>query len=158
MAAFSCVKKLNHPFRLATLNSEGRKIMTLKEKFREFERLAPKKDMSIMDHTFTYRYFHHDDSNRDVTIVILPGGSGLADGFFYMFDRLISKYNLLSFDYCMSFRTNESQADAICSLIRQLGCTNVYLLGQSYGDCWPRSLQKGIQKSSRVSFFQEHVD
>ncbi len=43
------------------------------------------------------------------------------------------EYNLLSFSYPMNFKDNDSLADAIAELIKAIGATNVYLLGQSYG-------------------------
>ncbi len=70
---------------------------------------------------------------KKVTILTLAGGSGLGDGFFYLFDDLMDKYSIISFNYPMDFRDNDSLSDAIAELIKKIGATNVYLLGQSYG-------------------------
>ncbi len=107
--------------------------MTLKEKFVQFNQVAPVQTATILGHPFSYRYYKNPDPSKDVTLVMLAGGSGLADGFFYLYDYFMPEYNLLSFSYPMDFRDNASQADAIAALIKELGATNVYLMGQSYG-------------------------
>ncbi len=107
--------------------------MTLKEKFVQFNQVAPVQTATILGHPFSYRYYRNPDPSKDVTLVMLAGGSGLADGFFYLYDYFMPEYNLLSFSYPMDFRDNASQADAIAALIKELGATNVYLMGQSYG-------------------------
>lgn len=107
--------------------------MTLKEKFVEFNKIAPLQTSTILDRPFSYRYYKNPDSSKNVTLVLLAGGSGLADGFFYLYDYFMAEYNLLSFNYPLDFKDNASLADAISELIKNLHAENVYLLGQSYG-------------------------
>lgn len=89
--------------------------------------------MTIKGHSFAYRYYKNIDPEKDVTLVMLAGGSGLADGFFYLYDKFMPEYNLLSFNYPMDFRDNASLSDAIADLIKSVGASSVYLLGQPYG-------------------------
>lgn len=107
--------------------------MTLKEKFAAFNQIAPVQTAEIFGHSFAYRYYKNPNPKKSVTLVMLAGGSGLADGFFYLYDYFMPEYNLLSFGYPMDFRDNASLADAIAALLQELGAENVYLLGQSYG-------------------------
>jgi len=107
--------------------------MTLKEKFADFNRIAPVQTAVVQGKPFAYRYYRNPDKKKNVTLVMLAGGSGLADGFFYLYDRFMPEYSLLSFNYSTDFRNNIAQADAIAALIRAVGAKNVYLLGQSYG-------------------------
>ena len=107
--------------------------MTLKEKFDAFNQVAPVKTAKVLGLPFPYRYYRNPDPRKDVTLVTLAGGSGLADGFFYLYDRFMPEYSLLSFAYPLDFPDNASTADAIAELLRGLGAENVYLMGQSYG-------------------------
>ncbi len=107
--------------------------MTLKEKFEKFNQIAPLQTNTVLGHPFSYRYYKNPDPNKKITLVMLAGGSGLADGFFYLYDYFMPEYNLLSFSYPMDFKDNAALADAISELLKQLKATNVYLLGQSYG-------------------------
>ena len=107
--------------------------MTLKEKFAAFNQIAPVQTTEILGHPFAYRYYKNPNPQKNVTLVMLAGGSGLADGFFYLYDYFMPEYNLLSFSYPIDFRDNASLADAIAALLQELGAENVYLLGQSYG-------------------------
>lgn len=107
--------------------------MTLKEKFAEFNKVAPIQTADIFGHPFAYRYYKNPNPNKNVTLVMLAGGSGLADGFFYLYDYFMPEYNLLSFSYPMDFRDNASLADAIAELLTEIGTENFYLMGQSYG-------------------------
>ncbi len=107
--------------------------MTLKEKFIEFNRIAPVQTATVQGKPFAYRYYKNPDEKKKITLVMLAGGSGLADGFFYLYDRFMAEYSLLSFNYSLDYRDNIAQADAIADLIKVVGAKNVYLLGQSYG-------------------------
>lgn len=101
----------------------------IKGKFIEFNKIAPIEEVSVLGHSFKYRYYRNENSNKDVTLVMLAGGSGLGDSFFYLYDYFMKEYNLLSFSYPMDFKDNDSLSDAIDELIKSLGATNVYLLG-----------------------------
>ena len=108
-------------------------VMTLKEKFDAFNQVAPVKTARVLGRPFPYRYYRNPDPKKSVTLVTLAGGSGLADGFFYLYDRFMPEYSLLSFAYPLDFPDNASTADAIAELLRTVGARNVYLMGQSYG-------------------------
>ena len=107
--------------------------MTLKEKFIEFDKLAPLQTAHLQNGDFSYRYYKNESPALDVTLVFLAGGSGLGNSIFYLADMLLSKYNLITFNYPMDFPTNESLADAMAELFIQIGAKNIYLVGQSYG-------------------------
>lgn len=107
--------------------------MTLKEKFAEFNKLAPLKTAQLKNGTFTYRYYKNEHPTADVTLVFLAGGTGLGNSIFYLADVLIPKYHLITFNYPTDFPTNETLADAMAELFVQIGAKNIYLVGQSYG-------------------------
>lgn len=56
---------------------------------------------------------------------MLAGGSGLADGFFAIARSFIDSYSFISFNYPIEFEDNNSTADAIYELIKDLKATNV---------------------------------
>ncbi len=107
--------------------------MSLKEKYAAFNQIAPIETVSVLGHPFAYRFYKNPDPKKNVTLLLLAGGSGLADGFFYLFDYFMPEYNIISFNYPMDFRDNNSLADAIAEFIKIVKAENVYLLGQSYG-------------------------
>lgn len=107
--------------------------MTLKEKFAEFDKLAPLKTAELKNGRFTYRYYKNEHPTADITLVFLAGGSGLGNSIFYLADALMPKYHLITFNYPADFPTNESLADAMAELFIKIGAKNIYLVGQSYG-------------------------
>ncbi len=107
--------------------------MTLKEKFKEYDQVAPVKEATILGERFLYRYYKNPDAKKDVTLLFLAGGTGLGDGFFYLYDQFAPNYSLISFNYPMAFKSVSSQAEAISLLIEEAGAHNVYLVGQSFG-------------------------
>lgn len=107
--------------------------MTLKEKFAEYDRKAPKKTAHFKGGDFEYRYYKNPYVEKEITLVLLAGGSGLGEGMFYMFDSFKEKYSTITFNYPMDFKTNAALADGIAELLKLTGAKNIYLLGQSYG-------------------------
>ncbi len=107
--------------------------MTLKEKFMEYDKKVPTQMMELSSGHFEYRYYKNPNPVVDITIVALVGGMGAGDGFFYMYDKMLSQYSFISFNYPEHFKNNRALADAIVELINKLQLKNVYLLGQSYG-------------------------
>lgn len=107
--------------------------MTLKEKFAEYNRLAPLKTAKLKNGNFTYRYYKNENPKLDITLVFLAGGTGLGNSIFYLADNFMPKYNLITFNYPTDFPTNESLADAMAELFLKIGAKNIYLVGQSYG-------------------------
>ena len=67
---------------------------------------------------FPYRYYRNPDEGKNVTLMLLAGGSGLGDGFFYLYEYLMPYFSLLSFNYPEAFRDNASLSDALSGLIR----------------------------------------
>ena len=132
-----CVTKINH-LRLAYANRHGGYIMNLadmdmKKEFAQYNTLAPVKTVRLNGGDFAYRYYKNPNPKVNVTLLVLAGGTGMADGAFALAKSLMEKYSLLSFNYPMAFKGNEATADAIYELIRYLKAENVYLWGQSYG-------------------------
>ena len=64
----------------------------------------------VFGKSFPYRCYTNPDPKKNVTLLVLAGGSGPADGFFYLCDNLMPEYNLLSFDYPQAFPDNASLA------------------------------------------------
>ncbi len=107
--------------------------MNLKEEFKLYNSIAPKKTMHMENGEFVYRYYHNPNPECDVTIITLAGGSGMADALFLMSRELSKKYHFATFNYPKDFSDNDSLSDAIACLIKNENMKNVYLLGQSYG-------------------------
>lgn len=107
--------------------------MTLKEKFEEYNKLAPLQTAKLKNGTFTYHYYKNENPLVNVTLVFLAGGSGLGNSIFYLADVMMPKYSMITFNYPTDFPSNESLADAMAELFVQIGAKNIYLVGQSYG-------------------------
>lgn len=71
--------------------------MDMKKEFAEFNRLAPVKAVKINGGTFAYRYYKNPDPKVNVTLVMLAGGTGLADGFFALAKSFMDKYCVCCF-------------------------------------------------------------
>ena len=107
--------------------------MTLKEKFAEYDKKVPKQRVRLKGGDFEYRYYKNSHVEKEITLVLLAGGSGLGEGMFYMFDDFKEKYSIITFNYPMDFKSNAALADAIAELLKHTGAENIYLVGQSYG-------------------------
>lgn len=107
--------------------------MYMNKAFEEYNILAPVKTVKLKGGSFAYRYYKNTNPDVNVTLLVLAGGTGLADGMFAMAKSFMDKYSLISFNYPMDFKDNEATADAIYELIKHLKAENVYLWGQSYG-------------------------
>ena len=107
--------------------------MDMKKEFAEYNTLAPVKTVTINGGEFSYRYYRNPNPRVNVTLLVLAGGTGMADGIFALAKSFMDKYSIISFNYPMAYKNNEATADAIYELIRYLKAENVYLWGQSYG-------------------------
>ncbi len=96
---------------------------------KEYYWLFQQYTVQIRGKEFTYRY----GGNGTKTMVLLPGGLGIADAFCNHARKLGQYFKVLSFDYPVHIHTNEELADAIALLINHLSIEKVYLVGQSYG-------------------------
>lgn len=94
--------------------------MTLKEKYTQFDKTAPLRTARLTHGSFTYRYYKNNQSpSGNITLVFLAGGTGLGDSLFYLYDSLLPKYSLITFNYPMDFPTNVSLCDAMAELFEQ---------------------------------------
>ncbi|MBR1797767.1 MAG: alpha/beta hydrolase [Clostridiales bacterium] len=114
----------------------------VKKEFEYFDSVAPRKTIKILGKDFTYRYYKNPDPKVDATMLMLAGGSGLGDAFAGMARAFTEKYSLINFNYPLGFTDNEAMADAIAELIKNIGATNVYLWGQSYGGALAQIIAK----------------
>lgn len=114
----------------------------MKQAFAEFNANAPVKTAQINGAEFKYRYYKNPNPRMNATIVMLAGGSGMADGFFAFAQAFMARYSFISFNYPMAFHDNKSTADAIAALLRHLKAENVYLWGQSYGGLMAQMIAK----------------
>jgi len=112
----------------------------MQKEFAEYQKLMPVKKLNISGRIFKYRYYKNPEAKA--TLVILAGGSGMADGFFIMAKKFIQSYSLLIFNYPMDFKNNNQTADAIAQLIKYLKAKNIYCWGQSYGGIIAQILAK----------------
>ena len=110
------------------------------KEFEEYQKLLPVKKLNISGKNFKYRYYKNPEAKA--TLVILAGGSGMADGFFIMAKKFIRNYSLLIFNYPIDFKTNNQTADAIAQLVKYLKAKNIYYWGQSYGGIIAQILAK----------------
>lgn len=107
-----------------------------------------------------YRYYKKEDAKA--TIVVLAGGSGLADGFFLFLRSLMDHYSLITIPYPLFCKDNNETADAIADLIRHLQAKKVFFWGQSYGGLLAQIIAKkhpdvvsGLLLTSTASFSTE---
>lgn len=134
----------------------------IKAEYEKYDALMPIQHAHIDNKDFPYRYYKNISPAKDVTLVFLAGGTGLADSFFLLFSSFADKYNLLTFNYPKAFNTNAKLADAFAELLKQLDIHNVYLVGQSYGGLFaqvmakrhPESL-KGLILSGTCSMYND---
>lgn len=109
------------------------KDMDMKKEFEEYNKIAPVRTVKLNGGDFAYRYYKNPNPDVNVTLLVLAGGTGLAEGMFAMAKSFMDKYSLISFNYPMAFKNNIATADAIAELIKYLKAENVYIWGQSYG-------------------------
>lgn len=114
----------------------------LKKEYEQFNQQMPLKIATLTNATFAYRYYQNPNPKLGVTLILLAGGSGLADAFFLLFPLLKEKYHLVTFPYPKDFNTNGKLADALAELIKQLDLEHIYLVGQSYGGLFAQVMAK----------------
>lgn len=107
--------------------------LDVKTEFAKFNKEVPVHIAHVAGGNFPYRYYINQHPKSNVTLVFLPGGTGLSDAFFLLYRYFMDKYHIISFNYPKSFSSNESLADAMNELFLQLEAKNIYLVGQSYG-------------------------
>lgn len=107
--------------------------MDMKKEFENYNKVAPVQTAKLSGGEFKYRYYKNPNPKVNATIVMLAGGSGMADGFFVLSKAFMENYSFISFNYPIDFKGNEKTADAIAELIKNLKAENVYYWGQSYG-------------------------
>lgn len=103
--------------------------MSVKQELEKFNIKYPLQTQEVNGEDFTFRY--HE--NGDTTLVLLTGGIGKSDLFYSHFEAFSKYYSVVTFDYHNEFSINNELADAIVILLKQIGVSNVYLVGQSYG-------------------------
>ena len=116
--------------------------MDMKKEFAYYNKVAPVRTVKLSGGIFKYRYYRNPNPQVNATIVMLAGGSGMADGFFTIARSFMKRYSLISFNYPMDFKGNEATADAIAELIKYLKAENVYYWGQSYGGLMAQMIAK----------------
>ena len=114
----------------------------MKKEFAYYNKIAPVRTAKLSGGNFKYRYYKNPNPEVKATIVMLAGGSGMADGFFTIARSFMKRYSLISFNYPMNFKGNEDTADAIAELITYLKAENVYYWGQSYGGLMAQIIAK----------------
>ena len=73
--------------------------MDMKKEFEEYNKLAPVKTVRLNGGDFAYRYYKNPNPKVNVTLLVLAGGTGLAEGMFAMAKSFMDKYSLISFNY-----------------------------------------------------------
>ena len=131
--------------------------LNVKEEWVYYNKVAPFQIFDLNKNQFKYRYYKNDHSKA--TIVVLAGGSGLADGFFLFLRSLMDKYSLITIPYPLFCKDNIETANAIAALIRYLNVENVWFWGQSYGGLLAQIIAKhhpdvvsGLLLTSTASF------
>lgn len=117
-------------------------MINTKEEFDKYNKLMPVQYAHIDEGDFPYRYYKNTSPEKDVTLVFLAGGTGLADTLFLLFSSFADKYSLLTFNYPKAFNTNAKLANAFAELLKHLDVHNVYLVGQSYGGLFAQVMAK----------------
>ena len=131
--------------------------LNVQEEWAYYNKVAPFQVYKLNGNEMKYRYYKKDDARA--TIVVLAGGSVLADGFFLFLRSLMDKYSLITIPYPLFCKDNNETADAIAALIRYLEAENVYFWGQSYGGLLAQIIAKkhtdivsGLLLTSTASF------
>ena len=134
--------------------------LNVKEEWAYYNKVAPFQTYLLNGNVLKYRYYKKEDAKA--TIVVLAGGSGLADGFFLFLRSLMDNYSLITIPYPLFCKDNNETADAIADLVRYLKAENVYYWGQSYGGLLAQIIAKrhpdvvsGLLLTSTASFSQE---
>ncbi|MBQ7986718.1 MAG: alpha/beta hydrolase, partial [Clostridia bacterium] len=131
--------------------------LDVKTEWAYYNKVAPFRTFMLNGNEMKYRYYKKE--NAKATIVVLAGGSGLADGFFLFLRSLMDRYSLITIPYPLFCRDNIETADAIAQLVRYLKAENVYYWGQSYGGLLAQIIAKnhpdvvsGLLLTSTASF------
>ena len=131
--------------------------LNVKEEWEYYNKVAPFQVYKLDGNEMKYRYYKREKAKA--TIVVLAGGSGLADGFFLFLRSLMDKYSLITIPYPLFCKDNNETADAIATLVRYLKAENVYFWGQSYGGLLAQIIAKkhkdivsGLLLTSTASF------
>ncbi len=131
--------------------------INVQEEWEYYNKVAPFQVYKLNGNEMKYRYYKKEDAAA--TIVVLAGGSGLADGFFLFLRSLMDKYSLITIPYPLFCKDNNETADAIADLIRYLKAENIYFWGQSYGGLLAQIIAKkhpdivsGLLLTSTASF------
>lgn len=131
--------------------------LNVQEEWAYYNEVAPFQVYKLNGNEMKYRYYKKEDAGA--TIVVLAGGSGLADGFFLFLRNLMDKYSLITIPYPLFCKDNDETADAIATLIRYLEAEKVYFWGQSYGGLLAQIIAKkhpdivsGLLLTSTASF------
>lgn len=131
--------------------------VNVKEEWAYYNEVAPFQTFILNGNELKYRYYQN--KNSKATIVVLAGGSGLADGFFLFLRSLMNNYSLITMPYPLFCKDNNETADAIAALVRHLKAKNVYYWGQSYGGLLAQIIAKqhpdvvdGLILTSTASF------
>ena len=134
--------------------------LNVKAEWEYYNKVAPFQTFLLNGKELKYRYYKKEDAKA--TIVVLAGGSGLADGFFLFLRSLMEKYSLIIMPYPLFCKDNNETADAIAGLVRYLKAENVYYWGQSYGGLLAQIIAKkypevvsGLLLTSTASFSTE---
>lgn len=134
--------------------------VNVQEAWEDYNKVAPFQVYKLNGNKMKYRYYKKE--NARATIVVLTGGSGLADVFFLLVKSLMDKYSIITIPYPLFCKDNNETADAIAALIRYLKSENVYFWGQSYGGLLAQIIAKkhpdivsGLLLTSTASFSTE---
>lgn len=134
--------------------------LNVKTEWEYYNKVAPFQTFLLNGKELKYRYYKKEDAKA--TIVVLAGGSGLADGFFLFLRSLMEQYSFIIMPYPLFCKDNSETADAIAGLVRYLKVENVYYWGQSYGGLLAQIIAKkhpdvvnGLLLTSTASFSTE---
>lgn len=103
--------------------------MDFRVDFEQLNQNYPLKTKRVNGLTFNYRL----GGSGEKVIVLLVGGIGFSDAFFRHFIEFAKSFTVLAFDYPLESCRNSVLADGIAELIKSLGFTKVFFVGQSYG-------------------------
>jgi len=71
--------------------------LNVQEEWAYYNKVAPIQVYKLNGNEMKYRYCKKEDAKA--TIVVLAGGSGLADGFFLFLRSIMDKYSLITIPY-----------------------------------------------------------
>lgn len=120
--------------------------MNYEDRIRLFRKDHTYKDISIDGTTFHYLLCGEGTN----TLVFLAGGLGVSELWFPYIEALEGEYRILTIDYPMEYRTNQTLADGIKKLLDALLIEEAIFIGTSFGGYLAQIIARNHPKKTQA--------